>query len=127
MNGTNYITDRYVALAGTLSFLAGDVVVPPQQGTDPPLLSSPFQMTGRIVGYAPGDVDGITPLFDVIVAGAGTARLRLVPQGDGTFAFPEASYAFEGSDPIPEPATILLTATGLAGVLMRARRRRTAA
>lgn len=111
-------------LFGTLEFDAPSVVLPPISGLEPGAvhLTAPFMFRGHVTGFAAGNHD--VPLFEVDLDGSGTARLGLsVLPGDDRYRFPEATYAFDAADPIPEPTTLVLFGSGVAGLFMRRRAR----
>lgn len=85
----------------------------------------PMTVSGTIIGYQ---------LVNCTLDGVGCSlgpvqfRLSIVGQGTGTFFFPEPGVGLiRGTDTtftgtatvVPEPASLLLTVTGLAGVLFR--------
>jgi hypothetical protein len=87
----------------------------------PSLTPSPFLLTGffRIV-----DQEGAV-LFNDAVAGAGTASWTFVNTPSGGPVVSSVLYQFSEADPVPEPVSLVLVGTGLAGVAL-GRRRRTA-
>jgi hypothetical protein len=130
VNGTTFALqsnpDTWLQLNGQLSFHGSDVVVPalpPNPDVRTVFLTAPFVVEGQVAGFPSG---GGSQLFQISLIGRGTASLRLVNEA-GLWRFPEVSYVFQDQAPIPEPMTLLLVGSGLAGVLVRARtsRRRT--
>jgi len=107
-----------VAIADGIPFNLG-VILPPQ----------PFTMSGRVTLLAGGTgVPGDT-IFDTVVTGQGTFQVYLGrAQGDAQppFSFSFASFEFDPATPAPtpEPATLLMVASGLAFVGRAARRKR---
>lgn len=115
--------DTWLALRGRLFFDALEVIVPPalpeNAGERAVFLTTPFVLHGQVMGFrAPFSPS----LFEVTLAGRGTAALRLV-DADGLWRFPEVSFSFQDQAPVPEPMSILLTGSGLAGLLLRRRSR----
>lgn len=103
-----------IELRGTLTFASSTVVVP--VATEQTIfLSAPFGMHGRIAGFVEG---GFDPLFERMVHGSGTVGFRLFGVGGflPPYTFAEVGY---GLDPVPEPATMLLVGTALAGLGVR--------
>lgn len=105
----------------------------------PPTALGPFEATipiscaGDILGRAPATRD-FAVLFEVLLAGLGTAQLSgIVDESQGAI-INQARYTFSGTaattepsvpgEPIPEPASVLLTGGGAAllGLLYRRRR-----
>ncbi len=124
VNGTTYATqsnfETWLQLNGQLSFHGSNVVVPalpPDPEVRTVFLTAPFVFDGQVAGFPSG---GGSQLFQIGLVGRGTASLRLVNEA-GLWRFPEVSYVFEDQAPIPEPMTLLLVGSGVAGVLVRAR------
>lgn len=103
--------------------VSGSLVAPPFSGDTEATLFAPFTFAGRIMGFPPG------PEFQVTLRGGGTAQVDFLLNPFVDAWEPQrAIYRFEVSDtdPIPEPATLLLVGSGIAGCLAGRRRRRRA-
>jgi hypothetical protein len=117
--------------SGVLMF-GGDAFVLPE--VDPALIAlgevtlrQPFSFSGSVTAY-PARISGTfvpEPQISVDLIGSGTAHLRFgldtLPSGATSYRYRDSSYEFA---PVPEPASLMMVATGL-GALWSRRRRRT--
>jgi hypothetical protein len=99
----------------------GSLLVPSFSGTERVSVFSPFSFSG-ILSPPLQDEDGT--VVPERLMGRGTARVDLAwvssPEGEG-WLFQHALYEFQ--TPVPEPGTFLLVGSGIAGYLIRRRRR----
>ncbi|MGZ8842462.1 MAG: PEP-CTERM sorting domain-containing protein [Pyrinomonadaceae bacterium] len=83
----------------------------------------PFDMVGTINVHPLDDPGSV--IFSTEITGSGIATLTLRRPGGNQqagFAIDTARYDFSPAA-VPEPATVILLTTGLAGIVVRKRRR----
>ena len=110
-------------LIGDLSFTSADFVLP--QPVDNRLsYRVPFTMTGRVRGFSQFSPGSETPMFDVDVAGGGTLTgfQQFIP-GFGSGPNFGGGFQFEAVSATPEPTSLLLLGSGIAGLFLRSRTR----
>jgi hypothetical protein len=118
INGTTFIN---VIFRGTLELSGGSFTVPNTLSNV--TLTSGASLSASIFGcQGPfGPCDESNAIFTTTLLGNGTATLRLIPSGlsaNGTplFFFSSLVFDFGPTREVPEPMTITLLASGLAGV-----------
>jgi hypothetical protein len=120
LNGQTF--DDIGGLASTASLLAewtGSLVIP--NGFTGGALTAPFAFSGR---FSFADASQLQQFVDLVGSGIATLGFRELPDESGAFFLTSATYAFQEASPVPEPMSMMLVGTGLAG-LAASRRRRT--
>lgn len=119
-NGVTYSPVGSIAANASLDTRwSGSLLIP--SGFSGGTLSSPFQFAGEFFFQDSPTTGGVVDLL-----GAGQASLSFTPYPNqpGAFALTAVRYEFDAASPVPEPTSMLLIGSGLAG-LAALRRRRT--
>ena len=123
INGTEFVRPFGTAgdtprLAGTLRFDAPTIAVADR--------FAPFVFNGLVSGFAHNDVEARAPLFQVALTGQGTARLSFEDfDNNADLSGSFVTYTFAAAPAAtPEPTTLVLFGTAVAGLVQRARKQR---
>ena len=111
---------------GGLTFILSPFEPPdPGSSSDSAFVTTAFTMIGNLTLVAP---PGQMVLFSTAVSGSGIAQITYARIGaNNTFVPTQITYLFNASEPVPEPATLMLLGTGLAGAAAaKVRKRRQA-
>lgn len=125
LDGRTFIVGMQTTTQGSAFVeFTGSVLLPQFTGTERITVSAPFDFRGSI--WTPIDeVTGNATL--VFLTGRGTATINMIwnTTAGGAWEFQNALYQFSASDPVPEPATMLLVGSGIAALTIRRRARST--
>lgn len=110
--------------------IEGDVFFVPDDTSSIVTLTVPFTFSGSVLGCEQSTTGSpcASPIFSTTLSGQGWATVQLhsyvFNTGLRVYDLQRITYNFGPGAPVPEPATLLLLGTGLAGVAARFRMKR---
>lgn len=112
-----------VSIGGGIFAVTAESIVIPTDGAASYTFVVPFNATGidLLLYFGPG-AGSRAPDFNIDLTAQGLATVIITRMSNGSYL--PTSVAYQVTGPVPEPATLILLGTGLAGVVAGARKRR---
>lgn len=126
------VTYSGVGFNGVLNAALPSVVLPPGTLSAPDVtLTLPFTLSGNLIGCTGNPLICNDQLFNAPLTGEGLATVHfrlfsLFPPAGNSYVVRDITFNFQSAAPVPEPATLLLLGTGIAGLAARIHKRRRA-
>ena len=121
LNGRSFTLGMQTSTQGSAFVeFTGSAVLPLFTGAERITVTAPFAFRGSILTPI-DEVTGSSTL--VFLTGRGNATINMIwnTTAGGAWQFENALYRFSATDPVPEPATILLVGSGITALALRRR------